>query len=234
MDIGRSFTFMFDDEKWVEKLAIGGLLVLASIIPLVNLFTGLVLVGYCLRLLQNVAEGDESPLPAWDDWGGDWTKGLMVALAGLIYSIPVILIAIFTSIVSAVGDYGSAREIEGFLGVCVAGLSCISGLWGLAEAIVLPAAVIKYAQEGEFGSFFKFGDIFQFIGANLGNYVIALLLILVARFISVFGLIACVIGVFFTGFWSALASSHLLGQVKAQAAPATVSAGTIEPPASEV
>ena len=30
MDIGKSFTFIFDDEEWVSKLLIGALFVLAS------------------------------------------------------------------------------------------------------------------------------------------------------------------------------------------------------------
>ncbi|MBC7236255.1 MAG: DUF4013 domain-containing protein [Chloroflexi bacterium] len=233
MDIGRAFTFMFDDEKWVEKLAIGGLLVLLSVIPLVNIFTALVIAGYTLRLLKNVAEGNPTPLPAWDDWGGDWTKGLMVVLAGLIYSIPIILITGFTSIVSALSSNGSG-DLEGFLGVCVAGLSCLSGLWGLAEGIVLPAAIIKYAEEGEFGSFFKFGEIFRFIGDNLGNYIIALLLIIVARFVATLGVILCVIGVFFTWFWAALVSGHLLGQVKAQAKPSAMAGPAVQPPAEGI
>jgi hypothetical protein len=232
MDIGRSFTFMFDDEKWIEKIAIGGLLFLTVAIPLVNIFTGLVIVGYTLRLLKNVADGDPTPLPAWDDWGGDWMKGLMVALAAIIYSIPIILISVFTSLMGAV--VGQAQNAEGLVGVCAAGLSCLSGLWGLAVAIVFPAAVIKYVDEGEFSSFFKFSDIFRFISDNLSNYIVALLLIIVARIIGGLGVILCVIGVFLTMFWSTLVMGHLLGQVWAQAAPAVAVPPMGEPPTSEI
>ncbi len=227
MDIGRSFTFMFDDEKWIEKIAIGGLLFLTVAIPLVNIFTGLVIIGYTLRLLKNVADGDPTPLPAWDDWGGDWMKGLMVVLAAIIYSIPIILVSIFTSLMGAIA--GQARNMEGLIGVCVAGLSCLSGLWGLAVAIVFPAAVIKYVDEGEFGSFFKFSDIFRFISDNLSNYIVALLLIIVARIIGGLGVILCVIGVFLTMFWSTLVMGHLLGQVWAQATPAAAGPSIGEP-----
>jgi hypothetical protein len=230
MDIGRSFTFMFDDAKWIEKIAIGGLLFLTVAIPLVNIFTGLVIIGYTLRLLRNVADGDPTPLPAWDDWGGDWMKGLMVVLAAIIYSIPIILVSFFTSLMGAIA--GQAQGLEGFVSVCAAGLSCLSALWGLAVAIVFPAAIIKYVDEGEFASFFKFGAIFRFIGDNLSNYIIALLLILVARIIGGLGVILCIIGVFFTMFWSTLVMGHLLGQVKGQAA--LVSPPMVEPPASGI
>ena len=224
MDIGKSFTYMFDDDKWVEKLVIGALLVLASIIPLVNLFTALVMAGYTLRLLKNVADGKETPLPEWDDWGGDWIRGLMMVLASLIYSLPIILASGLGALVGALAS--NAEEVANICGI---GLSCLSGLWGLAMAIVLPAATIMYATEGEFGSFFRFGQIFRFIGDNLGDYIIAILLGAVAQFVASFGVILCVIGVFFTCFWSTLVSSHLLGQVKAGASLAVATAAPVAP-----
>jgi hypothetical protein len=212
MDIGKSFTFMFDDEKWVEKLVIGALLALASIIPLVNLFTGLVLIGYTLRLIKNVAEGNETPLPAWDDWGGDWVKGLMAALAWGIYSIPIWLASGAGALFEALAQSSDAA------GVCSVAVGCLSVLWGLAMGVVLPAGVINYAVSGEFSSFFRFGDMFRLIGDNLGNYVVAILLGFVASIVASFGVILCGIGIFFTCFWGTLVSAHLLGQVKAGAA----------------
>ncbi|MFH1085625.1 MAG: DUF4013 domain-containing protein [Chloroflexota bacterium] len=222
MEIGKAFTFMFDDEKWVQKLAIGGLLLLASIIPLVNIFTGLVVVGYTLRVLKNVSEGSSTPLPEWDDWGGDFVKGLMTALAALIYAIPILLVSGASAIVSAVA--ANSSDAEAVAGICVAALSCLSGLWGLLMGVTLPAAVVKYVQSGEFGAFFRFGAILTFIKDNLGNYVIALLLSVVAGLVAGLGFIACVIGIFFTQFWGNLVGMHLLGQVAYQAKPQTVAA----------
>jgi len=222
MDIGKSFTFMFDDEKWVEKVVIGALLMLASIIPLVNLFTGLVLVGYCLRLLKNVAEGSETPLPEWDDWGGDWLKGLMTLLAWVIYSIPIWLVSGAGALVEALA------QTEEVMAVCGVAVSCLSGLWGLAMGVILPAGVIQYAMDGEFRDFFQIGKMFKFIGENLSNYLIAVLLSIVASIVASFGVIACVIGVFATQFWGSLVTAHLFGQVKAEAAGVTVSAAPVE------
>lgn len=216
MDIGRAFTYMFDDEEWVEKLVIGGLLVLASIIPIVNFFTGLVLVGYTLRVLRRVSRGEELPLPQWDDWGGDWVRGLMVALASLIYALPILILTGFSSVLGAIGGYeASGRALEGMASVCAAATSCLSALWGLAVAFVFPAALINYANEEEFASFFHFREIFRFIGDNLGDYIVAVLLLIVARLVASLGVIACVIGAFFTAFWAALVGMHLLGQVNA-------------------
>jgi hypothetical protein len=214
MDIGKAFSFMFDDEDWIQKIVIGALLVLASAIPVVNIFTGLVVLGYAIRTLQNVARGEARPLPEWDDWGGDWLRGLFVALASLIYSLPVILASGLSSLLGAAADpYRYGNGPSGVVGVFVGLLACFSVIWGLLESIVLPAATIRYAADEEFGSFFKFGDIFEIISNHLGDYIIAWLLTIVAGIIAGLGVILCIIGVFLTTFWSYLVTAHLFGQV---------------------
>ncbi len=208
MDIGKSFTYMFEDKKWIEKILIGGLL---GIIPIVNFIP----VGYALRALKNRAENRADILPDWDDWGGDWVRGALVFVASLVYAIPILLLAIPYGIVMAVTQQGSG---EG--GVCSGLYSCGASLWGIVMAIVLPAGIIKYATEGTFGSFFRFSEIFRFISDNISNYIIALLLILVAGIAAgIVGSILCGIGLLFTEFWSYLVSAHLLGQVKAASTP---------------
>ena len=237
MDIGKSFTYVFDDENWVQKLVIGGLLLLASVIPVVNIFTALVVLGYSLRVLKNVGEGSDRPLPDWDDWGGDWVKGLMIILAALIYSIPIWIVSGLSSAVSyfATGSagyssYADPGALGGMVGLCIAAMSCLSGLWGLAIGIVLPAGIIKYGMEGEFSSFFKFGEIFRYIGDNISNYIVAILLNSVAGIVASLGIILCVIGVFLTTFWSTLVGSHLFGQVQAEAAAAGAGGSAPPPP----
>ena len=51
MDIGRTISYIFEDEKWVTKVLIGGLVL---IIPIIG---QLVLIGYMLKTAQNVARG---------------------------------------------------------------------------------------------------------------------------------------------------------------------------------
>ena len=227
MDIGKSFTYMFDDKDWGTKLAIGSLLLLASIIPVVNIFTGLVVVGYGIRLLKNVADGADTPLPEWNDWGGDWVKGALVVVAMFIFSLPGMIVSgIGTGISSMASSYGS-NDASAIIGICAAGSSCLSALWSLAVSVVGYAAIIRYAQKGTFGSFFEFGEIFAFIGRNLGDYIVALLMMIVASLAAALGLIVCIIGVFFTYFWCTLITSHLLGQVAAKDAAQTMPAETM-------
>lgn len=207
MDWGKSFTYIFDDKEWVTKVLIGGIL---GLIPIVNF----AVVGYALRVLKNVAEGAEQPLPGWDDFGDYFVKGLVATLGAMVWAIPLIALALFAGLLSAVTGYDTeAGRVAAPIVLCIWSMSCLSAVYGLFMGLVLPSAYTHYALSGDFGAFFRFGDIFQYIRANLGNYIIALLLAFVAQFVAGFGVILCCIGVVFTEFWATLVGSHLLGQV---------------------
>ncbi len=102
------------------------------------------------------------------------------------------------------------------------GGSILQSLWGLVVFIVLPAALVRFAVSDNFGAFFDFNEIFAFIQTNSSNYILAVILALVAGFLAMFGLILLVVGVVFTIMWAALASAHLYGSVWANQ-PRTVS-----------
>jgi len=207
MDFGRAFTYAFDDKEWVTKLLIGGIL---SLIPIVNL----VVLGYTLRTLKNVADGVEPPLPGWDDFADYFVKGLISCLGIVVWAIPILAV---TGVVAALGIMAGGLEpgygYEGPVNLCFLGLNCLSVVYGLFLGVVLPAALTGYAITDEFGAFFRFGEIFRFIKSNLGNYVMAILLALMAQFVAGFGVILCFIGVVFTQFWAGLVGAHLFGQV---------------------
>jgi hypothetical protein len=197
MDIGRSFTFMFDDKDWLKKIAIGGLVTLVPILNFVSL-------GYALRVLRRVSDGQELPLPEWDDWGGDFIRGLLAAVAVFIYSLPGIVVILLGALIGAAAD----NELCIWIGYCP-GI-----LWVLLVAVVTPALYTIYARTGEFGSMFRFADIWALIRDNISDYLVALLLYVVASVVaSIVGSIACGIGIVFTMFWSYLVMGHLFGQV---------------------
>lgn len=208
MDWGKSFTYVFDDKDWVTKVLIGGIL---SLVPIVNL----VVLGYALRVLKNVVAGAEQPLPNWDEFVDYFVKGLVSMLGALVWALPLIVLITMGAIVAVLTGYDSseASRVAAPFAVWTCGLACLSGLYGLFLGLVLPAALAHYAVTEDFAAFFRFGDIFQLITKNLGNYVVALILYWVAQFVAVFGVILCFVGVTFTEFWSTLVGSHLLGQV---------------------
>jgi hypothetical protein len=207
MDYGKAFTYPFEDKEWVPKILIGGLL---NLVPIVNL----AVIGYALRIVKNVADGMERPLPNWDDFGDYFVKGLITFVAALVYALPVMILGGLMGVFSALTGYDTSgsQQFSPFV-VCIWGLSCLSGLYSLFLGLILPVAFGKYAISNEFGAFFRLGEIFRFIASNLGEYIIAWLLTLVAFFIAGFGTILCFVGVVFTEFWAILVGPHLLGQL---------------------
>ena len=214
LNISRSFTYMFEDESWIMKIVIGGILL---IIPIVNFLV----IGYMLETLKRVADGADIPLPEWADFGGKFIKGLMVFVIGLVYTIPIWLVACVVwglLAVAGVAESDAMASLAGLISTCA---SCLYMIWTIVVWLVMPAALIKYAVTGELGSAFRFGELFSFIRDNIANYIVAIILAGVAVFVAYFGVIACFVGVLFTMFWAYLVMGHLLGQVQAESAAVT-------------
>jgi hypothetical protein len=214
MDIGRSFKYMFEDESWISKILIGGIL---GIIPIVNF----VVYGYMLDVIRNVAANQELPLPNWEDFGGKFVKGLMVFIASLIYAIPVIVLSIIYAIVVAIagGAAGSssrdaAGAAGGLIGLCTLVFYCVIFIYSIVVyGFLFIPAMMRYAEQSEFGLFFQFAENWRMVSVNLGGYIVMVLVYVVAMIVAeIVGSIACGIGIIFTIFWAQLVGSHLMGQ----------------------
>jgi hypothetical protein len=224
MDIGRSFSYVFEDQKWLSKVLIGGVI---NLIPIVNFAA----TGYWLDQTKRVTEGRDLPLPEWDNFGGYFMKGLMAFVATFVYSLPVIIIYCciafaVPALVGAGGSTSGSRSQPGPLAGLAAPLSicfgCLILLYVLALIVFVPALYIRYATTEQFGAFFQFGPAWQLINTNIGNYAIALLVFIVAAMVAgLVGSIACGVGAAFTGFWSYLVGAFLFGNfARGTAAPA--------------
>jgi len=211
MDIGKSFTYVFEDPNWIMKLVIGGLV---SLVPIVN-FAAL---GYMITTLKNVADGQAQPLPEWSNFGDYFMKGLYLFVGILIYFIPVIVLYCCMFVLSMVAGMGASGNSDagGALATLVGLLSfclwCLVILFVLVVAVMLPAAFTRYAVSNQLSVFWDFRGNFDLISKNLSNYIIALLIAWVAGFVAGFGVILCFIGVVFTSFWAQLVGAHVYGQ----------------------
>lgn len=220
MDVGKSFTYMFEDKEWITKLAIGGVILLAgsilSILVIPILAAVALLLGYTLVVIRNVYDGNPTPLPKWDNIGDLFVKGVLAMVGVIIWSIPLIILACCISIAMAALTNGNAdggRALSGAAGLVVACLYCLMFVVGIVISLFVYAPLTLFALTNQINSFWDFQGISKFIQANFGNYFIAFLLALVANFIAGFGIIACLVGVFFTTFWGMLVIGHLFGQV---------------------
>ena len=219
IDIGKSFTFVFEDENWMTKVLVGGLFVLLSFILIGIPF----LLGYALEVIRRSQSGDPQPLPDWSDLGGYFSAGIKLTAVIIVYALPIIVVGCLAGLMgAALGSNGQSSGGNGGAGFVVICLNCLIGLWSLVMAVFLPAAMIKFAETGELMSAFQIGKLWSFIRDNLSNYIIAIVLGWVASFVASFGIILCGIGVLFTYFWGYMVQAHLLGQVARAAQPAMV------------
>ena len=185
-NVGRAFSFMFEDKDWVVKILLGAVFNLLTLVLVGIPF----LFGYLLELAKNSSEGKEIPLPEWDKLGDKFVRGLIYLIIVIIYSIPGIILS----------------QIN-----CVQ--FCLAPLYFLALAFVLPYITVRYAQTGNFEEVFRFKEIFDFAKANVTNLIIVVLLAIALQIIAVFGLVALGVGIFFTSFWAYLVIYYLYGQV---------------------
>ena len=212
MDIGKAFSFVFDDENWIVKVLVGGVL---SLIPFVG---QILLYGYGLEVMHNAMRGQSTPLPEWDDWGGKLVKGIMYFVIGFVYALPIIILAAcFGVLMWALGATEAERAIDtiGSLGgLCFGGFAF---LYGILITLALPPALGRYLETGDLAAAFRFGEVFALMRDNIGAWIIALVVAWLAGLVASLGIILCVVGILFTAFWANLVMMYLWGDVYRQA-----------------
>ncbi len=224
MDIGKALTFMTEDPRWKEKLGIGtGVLVisLALSIALVGVLGFFIVIGYCIRMMQNVRDGVEHPLPEWDQWGEDLTRGFKLFVTHLVWALPIIVLTIPMIIGGILTDSGSdAGEVFG--GLILACSLCMVFAYSIFVALAMPGITIAFAENEDIMSGLQVTNIFNWTRANIGQVIIATLVVIAAQSIIstvafVAGLLLCVIGLIVTMPLGTLVTylfqHHLYGQI---------------------
>ena len=236
MDIQKSFSFQFEDQDWINKLGLGTLI---SLVPLLNFAWS----GYMVDIVRNVIDGSARPLPNWDDLGKKFTDGLLLALASLIYMLPVLLLLgipltmlVFSGLLSGSQDL---RDISGILastgGIFATLAGCFAFLYAVAFSFIYPAMLLVFARERTFGSCFQFRRILDVITRDPGRYLTVWGISIVAGLVvgmvvsivtSLIGWIPCIgwaiaiiLSLGSTVYISSI-HAHLVGQLGAATAPA--------------
>ena len=217
MDIGDlvSDALKYPLSDWTKILMLGIILVIAgianisrtfiadntliSVLGIIGLIVGLLGYGYFFRIIKSSLAGI-SELPSFDDLVTMLIDGIKVAIVGLIYAIPaIILILIFAaSIIISLISNPSAVAVGALIG---AGIGIILAmLYMLVITPIIAIAVAHMAHnDGEFGAAFRFSEILDKIG-NIGwgdiivwyivTGIIYIILAAIGGFItSLFGLI---------------------------------------------
>jgi hypothetical protein len=223
MNIGKSCSFVFEDQRGLTNVGIGTLvLILSSLLSpiLIGILGYFIVAGYALEVLRNVRKGDLYPMPEWRDRWGEWlVLGVKAAVAIFVWSLPAILVSIPMAFGFALLDTNDASALIGLLAAC---FSCLLFLWIVVVLLATPVIYIRLAETEELSSAFRFGDILSFTREHIGNVIVATIMyviasLLVGLFGSIVGLILCVVGLFVTlpaaQFITMMIQSHLYAQI---------------------
>lgn len=228
IDIAKALTFYTEDEKWLEKLGIGTALVLISTVlapVLIGLVGFMILMGYCVRLLQNVRDDYSRPLPEWDRWGEDLASGFKLFVAMFIYVLPAFVLIIPAVIgIFIVSEGSDSAQIVGL--PFIIGAYCLIFIYAIIFGLMTPGITIAYARDESIGSALRFSAIWDWTRARIGSVLIVAAVNigvgLVIGFVApLLGVLLCVIGLIVTiplaTLVQSLISYHLYGQLANEA-----------------
>ncbi len=190
MDIGKSFSYPFEDDEWLTKLFLGAIV---SAVPILNFAW----TGYTVDILRNVADGVSRPMPDWGDFGDKFVKGFFIWAAGFIYTLPAMIIACLPLgflIIPASMESSNTTDtlISVFTGVGILFL-CLLVLYLLAFSFYFPAVYINFARKGTFGSCFEISAIIKIVSENSSKYLTAWLVSIVGAILV--GIIVMIVSV---------------------------------------
>jgi len=219
MDVGRAFSYVFQDPRWLTK----GLIALVMlIIPVIG---WLILFGYILRIVRQVATDSDTPLPEWDDFGRDLALGFKGAVAWFVWSLPATFVSACSQALSFVSSgnepQNGAAASFAVLAVC---LGCLSFILSLATTFVMPLPLSRLAITDRLGEAFAVAAIFSEIGRVATTLLIVLVLSIVLGILALFGVLLCLVGVLATLLYAYFVQAHLWGQVRRQLLSGSASA----------
>ncbi|MEL7636683.1 MAG: DUF4013 domain-containing protein [Anaerolineaceae bacterium] len=203
MNFGKAFTFIFDDERWFDKLIVP---ILVSLIPIVGMMA---FTGYLLRTIKNVVQNEIDPLPDFQ-FGDDLGRGFRFFLVGLVYSLPMMLVVgIMTIPLMGLNNTDSVSPL-GVIVLILGGLLLLA--YGLVMMLIQPIAMANFAVKDTLASGFELGSFFKRLGNNFTAWLLVIAGMILASIISPMGSIVFGIGAFITTAYSQLMVAHLSGQ----------------------
>lgn len=217
-DIGRAITYVFQDPQWLKKVLIGGLLVF---IPIIG---WLIIAGYWLRIIRQVAQGNDVPLPEWNDFGGDLVRGLKGFVVCLVWWLPAVVFSccilvpleIVETSISELNVESSDRVILGIIFFYLLWYFVVF-LWYLVVLVLLllqPLFLSRLAVTEQIADGLAFGAVLSEARDRFVDLLVVLLVVYSLFVVVSFGLLFCLVGIVFTGFIGWAITCHLYGQVR--------------------
>jgi hypothetical protein len=195
--ITEAFVWPVRDPEWVVKLLI---IALISLIPIAGQINNL---GWMLTSLDRLRAGEERLAAANLTYLG---RGVRVYLVVLIYLLALVAIglALYLPGLALAVQQGHSQGNAGLIGLAIV-LNLIAfgvfTLGSLALTFMLPAIVLA-TDGGGIAAGLRLREVVRRSLANPTNTLIAGLILIAASFIGSLGVIACGVGVIFTGAYA--------------------------------
>ena len=178
LDLNQIFTFPLKDAEARKHFLTGSLVSLAGfIIPILPF---LVMYGYAVRIARQILNNESPRMVEWDDWGGMATDGAKVFGVRLIYTLPILILALPIFVASFVMPIfmqnASGSEAEAFLMIFMVimfGSMCIFIPLSFAAGLIVPAAEMHSVDKSEFAAGFRVREWWAIFRANLGGFIAA-------------------------------------------------------------
>lgn len=198
MNIDSDFlSFPFRDERWQNKLLIGGVVALVGsfIWPLV-----LPLWGYMIDIMRRAEISGELSLPEWDDWGRLFGDGLRVFVVGFVYMLPVgLLLCIGYGLMllmlplslnaeqsPELVTLGLASQFVGFFFFALAMIPM------LFLMVLMAVALTRMVAHESLGAAFQFGEVWRLTRRGFKHYALALVISMGAYMLLAFVIMAVI------------------------------------------
>jgi hypothetical protein len=186
--VGDAFGFPFRDPAWAGKIAVQAVIL---IIPIVGLIAT---AGWMLMTFDNLRAGRQELAPA----GFHLSRGIGLFGVWVIYSF---VLSLPGDVLNGMGS--SLNANHSFSGAGFSGLGSLLSLAGqLFFYFLLPSLIVMTYHHG-FAGGMNVEGVWRLATGNVNTSVMAGLIMFVAAIIGIFGIVACCIGIFFTGAYAA-------------------------------
>ena len=196
LDLGDILGVPFRDPRALPKFLGGCLAVLGILVFGLGL---LALLGFGFQTAVRARQGEEHPMPEWDDLGSLLGDGLRVLGVILGYGLLVLALTAVSGIVSFIPLLGGLA-------------SPLVWLLGLVTSLLLPVGLVQMVATGEIRSAFQIQDNIRLVQAHLGTYIFLLLIVILIEVLSSASGVLCVVGAIPGFFWGAAANGTAFGR----------------------
>lgn len=190
-DLKEILLFPIKDELARKHFLAGCLVALAGFF--IPILPYLVLFGYAVQIARQALRGESPHMIAWEDWSGMLQDGLKLFGIRMIYSLPILILAIPLMIAGFAMpflaenlDSGNVDAFFAIFTVIMVGSLCIIIPLSIPLAVIIPAAEMHVVETNEFAAGFRFKEWWQVLRANLSGFIAAFGIYYAASFVLTF------------------------------------------------